>query len=141
MNFSSLKFLLQGAIVSFIAFGCAKEDPSGKVTVRVAEGEKSPAGKSADGKAGSGGMARPVKWDAVNKAVIGPKCAVCHTPGGASSAGIDLTTYDSFKAVSQTAYLLMLFTEDPAIRMPKGAPLNAEDKQWIANYLIDGIQQ
>jgi hypothetical protein len=83
---------------------------------------------------------RPVTWKQAFEKVISPKCVICHNPANADRA--DLSTYEKFKAVFPTVYgvtLLAIGPDDFVMPPSPMPPLTKEDKQILADFLVDGL--
>ena len=144
-NLTSKKFTrknLTKHILFFLMLSCcAKEDPSGKVKVRVVETDTAPKPDLADKTNLTGAQltARPIAWATVNQKVIGPRCVVCHSPGNPAGKGLDLSTHELFVSSAGSAYGLTFLTDSAESKMPKGAPLSPEEKQIMSDYMADGL--
>ncbi len=118
--FSKAKLLFVSAVVvaTMPAFGGETTPPTAPVVVRT-----------------------PVTFAMISEKVITPSCAGCHNSN--NNGLVDFTTYEKFMGVYQSFYGVTLLAIKPDdFRMPPAnkTQLTQEQKQLLADYLVDGLK-
>lgn len=79
-------------------------------------------------------LERPVSYAEVFQAVIGPRCATCHSAGQGNQGGVNLETYESTFPLANQIQRTAL----EAKTMPKGSSLSSGEAQILGTWLAQG---